>query len=88
MGPSIESMLARRSSSGSKTLLSFKKIEFHSPDKRIKMAGFNQNRLTKEKSGSEIRTAWLPLVDTFRTLCVAPPPAVKRLFDGVRQLAA
>ncbi len=30
---------------------------------------------------------WLPLVDEFRTLCVAPTPDVKALFKGLSVLA-
>ena len=29
---------------------------------------------------------WLPFVDTYRTLCLAPPPTLKAVFDGVREL--
>ena len=30
---------------------------------------------------------WLPVVDSFRTLCVAPPPEIKRIFGGLDQFA-
>ena len=30
---------------------------------------------------------WLPVVDTFRTLCLAPPSEIKRLFESLADLA-
>ena len=30
--------------------------------------------------------AWLPFLDTFRTLCVAPEPGVQRLLEEIREL--
>jgi len=30
---------------------------------------------------------WLPFVHTYRTLCLAPPPEVKAVFEGLRELA-
>jgi len=41
--------------------LIFKRIEFHGPDKPIKMELFDRSgvELTQKKSGSKIRTAWL-----------------------------
>src|SRR5437870_10635249 len=29
---------------------------------------------------------WLPIVDTFRTLCLAPPPEIKRMFENLQSL--
>jgi hypothetical protein len=30
---------------------------------------------------------WLPFVESYRTLCLAPPPEVKAVFEGLRHLA-
>lgn len=30
---------------------------------------------------------WLPFVDTYRTLCLAPPPALRQVFDDARLIA-
>ena len=55
-------------------------------------------RMMAEPSPSGVLTAegqvrttvvdWLPLVGTFRTFCVAPPPDVRVVFEQVRLLAA
>jgi hypothetical protein len=29
---------------------------------------------------------WLPFLDTYRTMCCAPEPALKRIFEGLRDL--
>jgi hypothetical protein len=29
---------------------------------------------------------WLPFLDTYRTICVEPPPEFQRLFEKVRVL--
>jgi hypothetical protein len=32
------------------------------------------------------RFSWLPFLDTYRTMCVAPEPDFLRLLDGVREM--
>ena len=32
------------------------------------------------------REIWLPFLDSFRTLCLAPPPEIKRVFEELEQL--
>ena len=44
--------------------------------------------LRATKSPHNLVGASLPLVDTFRTFCVAPTPEVKVVFDGLRLVAA
>jgi hypothetical protein len=29
---------------------------------------------------------WLPFLDTYRTLCVVPPPDFQRLLEDIRQM--
>jgi hypothetical protein len=31
-------------------------------------------------------TAWLPFLDTYRTMCRAPEPAFRRTLEGIREL--
>jgi hypothetical protein len=31
-------------------------------------------------------TEWLPFLDTYRTMCLAPEPAFKRILEDVRDL--
>ena len=40
---------------------------------------------TPAKTGAFLRF-WLPFVDAYRTMCLAPEPALKRLLEGVRDL--
>jgi hypothetical protein len=28
---------------------------------------------------------WLPIVDAYRTICIAPPPEVKAVFEAIRE---
>jgi len=30
--------------------------------------------------------SWLPFLDTYRTLCVVPPPDFRRLLEGIREM--
>ena len=38
-------------------------------------------------AAASVSENWLPVVDSFRTLCLAPPPEVKRLFENLQTLA-
>ena len=38
-------------------------------------------------AGSAGNDGWLPIVDTFRTFAVCPPPEVRAALQGIRQLA-
>jgi len=31
---------------------------------------------------------WLPFVDAFRTICIAPTPEARSVFEAIKQLAA
>jgi hypothetical protein len=31
---------------------------------------------------------WVPIVDTYRTLCIAPPQEVRAIFQAIRDLSA
>ena len=44
-------------------------------DAKRKAAGEVSNGLSKN---------WLPFVDTYRTLCLAPDPQLKRVFEEIR----
>ena len=32
------------------------------------------------------RTAWLPFLNTYRTMCIAPEPAFRRILEDIRNL--
>jgi hypothetical protein len=32
--------------------------------------------------------SWLPIVDTYRTICVAPSPQVRAVLEAIRELGA
>ena len=40
-----------------------------------------------ESTQTGISDIWLPIVDTYRTLCIAPSPEVKAVFHGVRKFS-
>ena len=42
--------------------------------------------VTQEESQGRPMENWLPVVDTFRTLCLAAPPEIKRLFENLQSL--
>jgi hypothetical protein len=48
-----------------------------------------QRRTLKKRAVGSIPTALeeLPFVDSFRTLCLAPTPEMKAVFDDLQQLA-
>ena len=48
--------------------------------------GFLHRFLARYGPGIHHVTFKVPVVDTFRTLCVAPPPEVKRLLESLRDL--
>ena len=47
-------------------------------------AGRRQCAVNRKRGGSRNERAWLPVVDTFRTLVAYPPPAVIAAFQQIQ----
>ena len=43
-------------------------------------------RVQQQKEGKANRIKWLPLLDTYRTMCRAPEPAFQQILEDVREL--
>ena len=42
----------------------------------------SMRRLSTDSGG----ISWQPFLDTYRTLCVAPEPPLRRLLEGIREM--
>jgi hypothetical protein len=45
--------------------------------------------MTASKKSHQIRwpfIVWLPIVDAYRTICIAPTPEARAVFEAVREL--
>jgi hypothetical protein len=67
------------------------------PDPKYGIAGQRLGRtsLTRRNVGgshppenhtAETKTAWLPFLDTYRTMCHAPEPGFRRILEDIREL--
>ncbi len=64
---------------------------FTRTDAALRMMAETKNPTSVLSADGEVRTTvvdWLPLVDEFRTLCVAPTPEVKTVFAQIAAMTA
>ena len=63
-------------------------VEFRQP-LNLLVVGTDSNGCRKAASSDSdgLLDNWLPIVDTFRTFCLAPTPQIRAVFESVRKLA-
>jgi hypothetical protein len=42
--------------------------------------------MTAGPQSDELATKWLPFLNTYRTMCIAPEPDVRRAFEEIRDV--
>jgi hypothetical protein len=63
-------------------------VEFRQPfDLLVVGADSNGNAKAASSDTDGLFSNWLPIVDTFRTFCLAPTPQIRATFEQVHELA-